>query len=201
MNRVRKFLIIEDEPVWQRTVTQSLSPFGSVHVEGTVAGGLIASRTQSWLGAVVDVRLPDGIGLQVIQELAANDPLTPMLVLTSDGDDDLINQAQRLGASFLRKPTGETHLAAFGRLAVALRWTPDHRLAALVQQFSEDESLSHRESELVAAGIAGHNRSSLAQELGVTENTLKGQIRVLLAKCGAESLDALANNLLRQALR
>lgn len=201
MNRVRKFLVVEDEPVWQRTVTHALAPFGTTHVESTCAGGLVAARAQVWLGAVVDVRLPDGTGLEVIPEIIRQDPTTPLLVLTSDGDDDLINQAQRVGASFLRKPIGETHLTAFGRQAVTLRWTKDERLAALVQQFSEARNLSHRETELVAAGIAGHTRSSLAQELGVTENTLKGQIRVLLAKCGAESLDALANQLLRQSLR
>jgi hypothetical protein len=43
-------------------------------------------------------------------------------------------------------------------------------------------------------------RARVRRRLGITENTLKSQIRGLLRKCGERNLDALAKNLLRNAL-
>jgi two-component system repressor protein LuxO len=66
---------------------------------GTVAGAAELSNGAAWSLAVVDHNLPDGLGMQVLDALRANDPTMPILMLTGQGSEETAIEAFRHGAS------------------------------------------------------------------------------------------------------
>jgi FixJ family two-component response regulator len=142
----------------------------------------------------------DGSGLDVLQTLRQQGAKTPALVLTGHRDAGRINRARALNAEFLCKPAEDESLESFARRAIALHWTRSERVARRIDAFAVEHRLTPRESELVAAAVAGMPRRLVAEELCVSENTLKAQIRLLLVKCDTPDLDDLSNEILKQAL-
>lgn len=65
-------------------------------------------------GILLDLHLPDGSGLALLAELrgAAATRGLPVLVLTAEGDDRVLRETRRLGATVLTKPFSPTKLSA-----------------------------------------------------------------------------------------
>ncbi len=65
-------------------------------------------------GVLLDLHLPDGSGLALLAELrgAAATRGLPVLVLTAEGDDRVLRETRRLGATVLTKPFSPTKLSA-----------------------------------------------------------------------------------------
>ena len=144
---------------------------------------------------VVDVRLPDGSGIEVCRRVRSVDPTIAGLVLTSYDDEEAFTAAMLAGASaFLVKD-----VKAFGLVDAVRRvargeylldeeraerlrtsWRrhehPDPRLATLTAQ--ERRVLDH-----VAQGMT--NRQ-IGESLNLAEKTVKNYITTVLAKLGME---------------
>ncbi|MGH7569686.1 MAG: response regulator [Gemmatimonadales bacterium] len=65
-------------------------------------------------GLLLDLHLPDGSGIDFLQELRAAAPTwaLPVLVLTAEGDERVLSETRRLGAEVLTKPFSPTKLTA-----------------------------------------------------------------------------------------
>ena len=66
---------------------------------GSVAGAAEISNGSTWSLAVVDHKLPDGLGMQVLDALRAKDPTMPIVMLTGQGSEEMAIEAFRHGAS------------------------------------------------------------------------------------------------------
>jgi putative two-component system response regulator len=66
---------------------------------GSVAGAAELASGATWSLAVVDHRLPDGLGMQVLDALRADDPTMPIVMLTGQGSEEMAIEAFRHGAS------------------------------------------------------------------------------------------------------
>lgn len=195
------FLVIDDEEVWRRLASQALSPFRKVHVTSSLAEAQDAiGRHARWVGVVADIVLGDGSGLDFLEGIRKRGIEIPALVFTGHSDAIRINRARAIDAEFLCKPTDSENLTGFARRAIALHWTRSERVARRIDAFAVERRLTPRESELVCAAVAGMPRRLVADELGVSENTLKVQIGRLLLKSGAEDLGDLSDGILKQAL-
>ncbi len=76
----------------------------------------------------------------------------------------------------------------------------DQRITWAIDEICRREELTPREVDLLVAAVAGVPRKTLSDELGVSENTLKTQVRGLLRKTDAGTLEELARNTLQLAL-
>jgi len=86
------------------------------------AGAIAAARRDSPEMAVVDLRLPDLSGLEVVREMKAIDPSTSIIVLTGYGSIATALEAIRLGAvHYLTKPTDADRILAAFDLGLAAR--------------------------------------------------------------------------------
>lgn len=99
-------LIIEDEVELRESLAEILGHAGH-HV--TAVGTALAARTALDEGlfdlALLDVRLPDGDGIDLLQELHAHEADLAVIIMTGFADVDVAVNAMRLGAAdFLRKP-------------------------------------------------------------------------------------------------
>ena len=195
-------MIVEDE----RKAAQALERFFRRYRAATVVGSVseakaLLEEARSWTGLVLDIGLPDGSGIEVADAARKRYPLVPMLVLTGRNDPRLINRSHELRAEFVCKPWSDADLAGFARRAIAFERVPKERLAWVIEELARQCALTPREIDLVAAAVAQDTtRQELREQLGVSENTLKSQVRHLLGKTGHDSLDALTKALLRDAL-
>jgi putative two-component system response regulator len=95
-------LLVEDDDEHAVLVTEVLQRAlegAVVSRVGSVAGAAEISNGSTWSLAVVDHKLPDGLGMQVLDALRASDPTMPILMLTGQGSEEMAVEAFRRGAS------------------------------------------------------------------------------------------------------
>jgi CheY-like chemotaxis protein len=95
-------LLVEDDDDHALLVTEMLERAlegAVVSRAGSVAGAAELSNGSTWSLAVVDHNLPDGLGMQVLDALRADDPTMPIVMLTGQGSEEMAIEAFRHGAS------------------------------------------------------------------------------------------------------
>jgi len=144
---------------------------------------------------VLDVRLPDRSGIDVVTELAHRGSLPPTLLLTTFDDDEALIRGIRAGAKgFLLKDVtleqladairtlaaggSMIHPAASARLAQA-RLTPE-----CADEWIPD-TLTRRELEVLRLMAAGLSNREIGQTLQMVEGTVKNHVSTILSKLGA----------------
>src|SRR5262245_25435064 len=110
----RSLLIVEDDKSFQQRLARAMESRGfRVSVAGSVADGLGQLETASPAFAVVDMRLEDGNGLDVISELKRRRPDARAIILTGYGNIATAVNAVKLGAvDYLSKPVDADDVAA-----------------------------------------------------------------------------------------
>ena len=193
--RIAVFLL-DDHEIVRRGVRELLESAGDMEVvgeAGTAQEALARIGATRPRVAVLDVRLPDGNGVEVCRELRSRHPEIQCLMLTSFGDDEALMDAIMAGAAgyvlkqirgndlaeaIRRVAKGESLLdpAVTRRVLDRLRNPApvDDRLAQLTDQ-------ERRILELIARGMT--NRQ-IGGELHLAEKTVKNYVSNMLAKLG-----------------
>lgn len=194
-------VLVEDDELVSRALARVVSREASVRTAATLAEAraLVFSIPRHDLaGVVLDVHLPDGNGIQFAKELRVSSLTLPILVMTGDQQRTLSNDATALDARFVFKPVGSAELLVFVRSAVQA--LPARRLDTVLSEMEVRHGLTEREILILRMAAAGVPRTALATATGVSENTVKAQIKRLLHKCTAASLEALVRRVFEQAL-
>jgi two-component system OmpR family response regulator len=102
----RHLLVVDDEPHIGLVLRPYLEQLGyRVSFAKTLDEARSAMRaTPPADGLVLDLHLPDGSGLDFLRDL-------PVLVLTAEGEDRILREARRLGATLVTKPFSPTKLS------------------------------------------------------------------------------------------
>ncbi len=153
-----------------------------------------------WSGLVIDLDSVEAPAIDTLARIRAAHPLVPILALASSATGALVNALHAQRAELVMKPVGEANIVSFVQRALVCGWLPDERVAAWVDELARRNHLTAREVQLMAYALGDESRAQVMRRLGITENTLKTQVRALLRKCGARSMDTLAKNVLREAL-
>lgn len=103
---VGRVLVIEDDPVNLEIVERRLANGGYETVgAGTGEAGLAAAIAGAFDLVLLDLRLPDRDGLEVLGALRVSLPDLPVVVMTAHGSEAIAEQARAAGAAaFLVKP-------------------------------------------------------------------------------------------------
>jgi FixJ family two-component response regulator len=142
---------------------------------------------------VVDVRLPGTSGLELQAYLARINVGLPVILMTGFGDIPMTVRAMKLGAvDFLTKPIRNQDL--LDAVAVAIRKDRDHREeTALSAELREKYGLlTARERQVMALVTSGLMNKQVAQELSISEVTVKMHRGSVMRKLGAKSVAKLA---------
>jgi FixJ family two-component response regulator len=142
---------------------------------------------------VLDVRMPGQSGLDLQRELAGAGVSIPIIFITGHADIPMTVRAMKDGAmEFLTKPVRSQELIDAVQKAIA-RDRELHKqqadLAAIQTRFN---SLTPRETQVLHLVVAGLLNKQIADELGMSELTVKTHRAHVMEKTGADSLAQLA---------
>jgi two-component system, NarL family, response regulator DevR len=195
---IRVFLL-DDHEVVRRGVHDLLSGEHDIEVvgeAGTAAEALARIPAARPDVAVIDVRLPDGSGVEVCREIRAHDESVHCLVLTSYSDDEALFDAIMAGAAgyVLKDIRGAELLAAVRDVAAGRSLLDPAATARVLQRLRDggapaDDRLARlteqerRILELIGEGLT--NRA-IGERLHLAEKTIKNYVSSLLAKLGMQ---------------
>lgn len=190
-------LIVEDDSGVARALERLAGALVKTVIAGTIADAeaLSAEAGSALRGAVIDIELPDGSGLDFAETLRNRHPALPILILTGQISPDLINRAHMLVADYVCKPnfTGNVRQFILRLASAAASELTDGPVAITeaIARLATVHHLSPRETQILSIVAHGIPRARLAEVLGVSENTIKSQIRSLLHKTSQSNLSDL----------
>lgn len=202
-----RVLIADDEPLIRAGMSMILEEFDDLEVVGTARDGDDAVRLADTLApdvVVMDVRMPVMDGIEATARILAADPSARVLAVTTFDLDEHAFAALRAGASgFILKNVAVEALAdairtvARGDAVVSPRITRRllevhaAHLPADVAGNDPDgpglDRLTSRERDVLLQVAAGLSNAEIAEELVVSEATVKTHVSSMLTKLGLRS--------------
>ena len=195
--RVRVFLL-DDHEVVRRGLRELLEADGGFEVVGEAgtaeeAVGRIPATSPDV--AVLDVRLPDGNGVEVCRDVRSRHPEIACLMLTSYSDDEALFDAIMAGAAgYLLKQIRSAELVDAIRTVASGRSLLDpavtQRVLERIRRGNEDderiERLTDQEQKIFELIGEGLTNLQIAERVHLAEKTVKNYVSNLLMKLGME---------------
>jgi len=185
--------IVEDHPLFTRGLAAAL---GTREGLALVGAAKTLAEARALLGStpcdvvLLDLRLPDGSGVELLRESGGDGPA--FVVLSSFMTPEYVSAAIAMGASGFLLKTSEAEdieaavtTAASGALAFTGEQLREARRAAWAP-------LTTRERAVLAGVLAGRSNDELTGDLGLSRKTVEGYITRLLARFGLATRTELA---------
>jgi DNA-binding NarL/FixJ family response regulator len=190
-----RVLVVEDHPIAVGGITGTLASAPGMEVAGQAATLADARRLVRAGGidiVLLDLRLPDGSGMELLEEAATADDAPGFLVLSSFMTPEYVAAALALGAGGFVLKTAEAD-----EILAAISTVADGRLAFSTEQVRAARStawapLTQREHEILEGVVAGRSNDELAAALDVSSKTVEKHLARLFARFGAASRTELA---------
>ncbi len=191
---IRVFLL-DDHEVVRRGLRDLLTTAGiEVAGEGsTVAEAMARIPAVEPDVAVLDVQLPDGTGVEVCRDLRDRLPQLRCLMLTSFPDDEALFDAVMAGAVgyLLKNVRGNDLVGAIERVAAGESLLDPVATARLSERFRSPDpgdelmaQLTPQEARLLGLLAEGLTNRAIAEQMFLSEKTVKNYVSNLLAKMG-----------------
>jgi two-component system response regulator DevR len=191
-----RLLVVDDHEVVREGLVALLSrrdEFQIVAEAGTVAESLAAVRRFEPDLVVMDVRLPDGSGIEACREIRAEYPAIRIVMLTSYPDEEAVLSAILAGASgyLLKQIRGRdlvTALEAVGRgdslLDPAVTERVLERVRRIANGAERDElsDLTAQERKILRLVADGKTNKEIAAEVFLSDKTVKNYVSSILSK-------------------
>jgi DNA-binding NarL/FixJ family response regulator len=188
--------LIEDQTLVREGLVSLLELIEDIEVVGTATSGQEAIEMLPHVKpdvALLDIRMPNGSGLDVLRDLAKTENPVPVIVLTTFDEDDVFLEACRLGAKgYLLKDVSLQALTSAIRAVVqgSTLFSPSitTRLLKALQGSTQkndtrsQESLTDREIETLRLMTGGYSNAEIAFALRIAEGTVKNHVSSILSK-------------------
>lgn len=193
-----KVFLLDDHEIVRRGLRELLEATGDMEVVGEASTAEEALRRVPAVQpdvAVLDVRLPDGDGVEVCRDLRSRDPELKVLMLTSYADDEALFDSIMAGASgyVLKQIRGAELIDAITKVAAGQSLldpsVTNRVLERLRHGGHEDEkiaSLTDQERRLLDLLAEGLTNREIAERMYLAEKTVKNYVSNLLAKMGMQ---------------
>ncbi|MGW6771797.1 response regulator [Streptomyces sp. NPDC055037] len=191
--------LVDDHEVVRRGVFELLSVENDIEVvgeAGTAADATARIPATRPDVAVLDVRLPDGSGVEVCREIRSRDESIKCLMLTSFADDEALFDAIMAGASgyVLKAIRGNELLTAVRDVAAGRSLLDPEATARVLERLRTGNSpkddklagLTDQERRILNLIGEGMTNRAIGGELHLAEKTIKNYVSSLLSKLGME---------------
>ena len=198
---VLRVLVVDDHEVVRQGLVALLDRrdgFQVVAEAGTVAEALEQARRHEPEIVIMDVRLPDGSGIEACREIRAEMPTTKVVMLTSYPDEEAVLSAIVAGASgyLLKQVRARDLIAALeavGRgeslLDPAVTEKVLERIRRIANGSQETDELSQltgQERKILMLVAEGMTNKEIAAEIFLSDKTVKNYVSSILAKLNLE---------------
>lgn len=197
--KIRVFLL-DDHEVVRRGVHELLATEGDIEIvgeAGTAADALVRIPATRPDVALLDVRLPDGSGVEVCREVRSGDESIKCLMLTSYADDEALFDAIMAGASgyVLKAIRGNELLGAVRDVAAGRSLLDPAATARVLERLREGKNgkdddrlagLTDQERRILDLIGEGLTNRVIGERLHLAEKTIKNYVSSLLSKLGME---------------
>ncbi|WP_308013101.1 response regulator transcription factor [Streptomyces griseocarneus] len=192
--------LLDDHEVVRRGVHEMLSGEEDIEVvgeAGTAADALVRIPATCPDVAVLDVRLPDGSGVEVCREIRSQDENIKCLMLTSYADDEALFDAIMAGAAgyVLKAIRGNELLSAVRDVAAGKSLLDPVATARVLERLRDGKasrgddrlaSLTEQERRILDLIGEGLTNRAIGERLHLAEKTIKNYVSSLLSKLGME---------------
>ncbi len=189
-----RLLLIDDSEVVRVGLRALLTTAGGIDIvgdAGTVAAGVAAAERLRPDIVLLDIRLPDGTGVEACRRLLQSVPDTRVLILTSVIDDSVVDDAIRAGAHgyLLKEIDGRGLVNAIRDVAAGksiLDPAITARVLSLVKAGGANRdllaTLSPQERRVLALIAEGCTNKEVGLKLGLSEKTVKNYLSTVFEK-------------------
>jgi len=184
-----RVLSVDDHPLVREGVGTIINGQGDMALAGTASNGregIEAFRALRPDVTLMDLRLPDLSGLDVMIAIRSEFPDARVIVLTTfEGDVD-VQRALKAGARgyLLKSMPPQQMLDMIRQVHAGKKCVPAEIASALVEHLG-DEALSQREVEVLQQVATGHRNRDIAAKLFIAEETVKVHMKHIMDKLGA----------------
>jgi len=186
--RIRVFSV-DDHPLLREGIAAIINNQPDMQVIGQAANGKDAvqefKKHQPDV-TLMDLRLPDMSGIDAMIAIRAEYPEARIILLTTFEGDVEIKRALEAGArGYLLKSMPPKELVEVIRQVHAGKKRIPPQLAAQLAEHMSDEALTTREIEVLGQIAGGNRNRDIAEQLFISEETVKVHIKHIMEKLGA----------------
>ena len=184
-----RVLTVDDHPLVRQGIAGLIGVQPDMTVVGEAENGRDAIqqfRTHRPDVTLMDLQMPEMNGLDALITIRAEFPEARIIVLTTYEGDVQILRAVKAGAQgYLLKNTLHSELLRTIRAVHAGKKSLSPEVSFQIAQHVSDEVLTPAEVAVLRLIAGGNANKEIADQLGVTEDTVKGRVKSILAKLDA----------------
>jgi len=196
MERPLRVLIVDDHEVVREGLRSLLNRREAINVvgdAGTVATAIEEAARLRPDVVIMDVRLPDGSGVEACREIRQENPETRVIMLTSYADDEAVFASILAGAAgyLLKQTRGQALAEAIEAVAhggslldPAVTQKVLERVRSLGGRRPDDSlaTLSEQEQKILLLIAEGKTNKEIAEEIFLSDKTVKNYVSSILSK-------------------
>jgi two-component system, NarL family, response regulator DevR len=184
-----RLLLVDDHQVVRAGLRALLAGIVGIEVvgeAGSVAEAVSEAARLAPEVILMDLRLPDGTGVDACREILSGAPQTRIVFLTSYSDEQAVMSTVLAGAAgYVLKDVGHRALVGAIRDAAAGRAIIDPRITEpVVSRVRKAEALSAQEQRVLALVVEGRTNKEIAAALGLSDKTVKNYLSNVFQKLG-----------------
>jgi len=184
-----RILIVDDHPLLRQGILALIADEQDMSVVGEAENGREAIqqfRAHHPDVTLMDLQMPEMNGLDAMISIRGEFPEARIIVLTTYTGDVQARRALQAGArAYLLKNSLHKDLLGTIRAVHAGRKTLSPEVSFELAEHAAEETLSPLEVRVLRLIAEGNSNKEIAQLLSVTEDAVKGQVRNILSKLGA----------------
>lgn len=188
---VIRVLVADDHPLLREGIAAVLDSQTDIELVAQATNGCEAVELFRMLKpdvTLMDLQMPVMDGIQAIQAIRGDFPEARIAILTTYRGDARAMQAIQAGAFgyLLKSSLRKELLEAIRAIAAGKRYIPLDVASELLGQLGL-ETLTPREIQVLQCVAMGKPNKQIAQELSISEDTIKGHLRSIMDKLGANN--------------
>jgi len=188
-SRKIKVLSVDDHPLLREGLAAIVNSQDDLEMVAQAASGPEAIqlfRQHRPDVTLMDLRMPDGSGIDVVSAIVAEFPDARIVMLTTFEGDVEIQRSLAAGArGYLLKTTPPVELVEVIRQVHAGKKRIPQEVAAQLAEHIADERLTSREIDVLQHVASGNRNRDIAEQLFISEETVKVHVKHIMEKLGA----------------